>query len=108
MEKKLLDKFIRLLGDEVSGDWIIIGGSVLPWLGASFRHTEDIDIVGPKNSTQKDTLTIMEIAQTLGLPIEAINQAASFFFYRILDWEKNLILIHKGSKASIFRPNATL
>lgn len=108
MDKKILNKFIKLLGDKVSGNWILIGGSVLPWLEVSFRHTEDIDIVGPKSSTQEDSLCIMEIAQELGLPIEAINQAASFFFYRISNWEKNLMLIHKGSKASIFRPDATL
>lgn len=108
MDKKLLDKFIQLLGEKVSGNWIIIGGSVLPWLGASCRHTKDIDIVGPKDSSQMDTLLIMEIAQSLGLPIEAINQAAAFFLYRISDWEKNIVLIYKGHKASVFRPNATL
>ena len=108
MEKKLLEKFIHLLADQVEGKWILIGGSVLPLLEASFRHTQDIDIVGPPLSTQKDTLTLMEIAQTLGLPIEAINQAASFFLYKIPNWEKELVLIHKSSKASIFRPSATL
>ncbi|MBI3018818.1 MAG: hypothetical protein HYY61_02890 [Deltaproteobacteria bacterium] len=108
MEKKLLEKFIHLLANKVDGKWIIIGGSVLPLLEASFRHTQDIDIVGPSSSTQKDTLTLMEIAQSLGLPIEAINQAASFFLYKIPNWEKELVLIHKSPKASIFRPSATL
>ncbi len=108
MEKKLLEKFIHLLVNKVEGKWIIIGGSVLPLLEASSRPTQDIDIAGPPQSTQKDTLTLMEIAQSLGLPIEAINQAASFFLYKIPNWEKELVLIHKSSKASIFRPSATL
>lgn len=108
MEKKLLEKFIHLLANKVQGKWIIIGGSVLPLLEASFRHTQDIDIVGPPNSTQTDTFTLMEIAQSLGLPIEAINQAASFFLYKIPNWEKELVLIHKNAKTSIFRPSATL
>src|SRR3989344_3724351 len=108
MEKKILEKFIHLLSDKVEGKWIIMGGCVLPLLEASSRYTQDIDIAGPSSSTQKDTLTLMEIAQTLGLPVEAINQAASFFLYKIPDWEKELVLIHKSPKASIFRPSATL
>ena len=108
MEKKLLEKFIHLLANKVEGKWIIIGGSVLPLLEASFRHTQNIYILSPPQSTQKDTLTLMEIAQSLGLPIEAINQAASFFLYKIPNWEKELVLIHKSSKTYIFRPSATL
>ncbi len=108
MDTKLLKKFIKLLGERVSGDWIILGGTVLPLLQASSRYTKDIDLAPPLGATQKDTLTLMEIAESLHLPIEAINQAAGFFLYRIPNWQKEIILFHEGTKATIFRPSATL
>ena len=108
MDKQILKKFVRYLGEKVSGKWIMIGGCVLPLLEASDRYTKDIDIVGPLKATNEDTLTLIHIAQTLGLPIETINQSASFFLYKIENWEEEIILIHQGSKASVYRPSATL
>ncbi|MEI6399611.1 MAG: hypothetical protein WCO71_12655, partial [Pseudomonadota bacterium] len=55
-----------------------------------------------------DILTLMEISQSLGLPIEAINQAGAFFLHKIQNWENKLILVHKEQKASIYRPNLEL
>lgn len=108
MDSKFLKKFIKILGKRVKGDWIILGGTVLPLLEASSRHTKDIDLAAPLHATQKDILTLMDIAESLHLPIEAINQAAGFFLYRIPDWQKEIILFHKGTKANVFRPSATL
>lgn len=108
MDKKILDKFLHLLGEKVSGNWVIMGGAVLPLLEASSRYTQDIDVAGPSKSTVEESLALMEIAQSLGLPIEAVNQAAAFFLHKIPNWEKDIILLHKGSKAHIYRPTATL
>ena len=108
MDRKLLHRFVKLMADRVRGQWVIIGGAVLPLLDASSRYTEDIDIVGPSSSTQKDTLALMNIAQELKLPIEAINQAASFFLHKISRWQDELVLIHKGKGIRIFRPTPTL
>ena len=108
MNKKILNRFIHILGEKGQGRWIIIGGSVLPFLEASSRYTKDIDLAGPSTSTQNDTLLLMKIAQSLGLPIEAINQAGAFFLYKIPEWEKEIILIHKGPSATIYRPSAML
>ncbi len=108
MDKKLLDRFLHLLGDKVSGNWVILGGSVLPLLEASTRYTQDIDLAGPPKATTADSLALMEIAESLGLPIEAVNQAAAFFLHKISGWDKEIILLHTGSKAKIYRPTATL
>lgn len=108
MNPKLMKKFVKILGERVSGEWIILGGTVLPLLEASSRTTNDIDVAAPLNATQKETLLLMDIAKSLQLPIEAINQAAGFFLYRIPDWKKELVLFHKGKKATVFRPSATL
>jgi hypothetical protein len=37
-----------------------------------------------------------------------VNSAADFFVRRISDWRDQLIELHRGSRATIFRPTATL
>jgi hypothetical protein len=95
-------------GDRLSGDWVILGGAVLHLLNLDIRVTTDIDIAGPVTATTKDTIVLMDIASELGLPVEAINQAASYFLFKIAGWEKSLVLIHEGQSARILRPDVNL
>ncbi|MBN2341743.1 MAG: hypothetical protein JXX29_06500 [Deltaproteobacteria bacterium] len=104
----ILQQFIDKAANTLLGDWVIIGGTVLPLIGVGFRVTLDIDIAGPKQHNASQTLALMEIASELGLPVEAVNQAGAFFLHRIDGWENNLALVKKGERASIFRPNVTL
>jgi hypothetical protein len=106
--EKHLKRFLKIAGNRLSGDWVIIGGSVIPLIGGAYRVTNDIDLSGPETATQKDTVTLMEIAQEIGLPVEAINQAGAFFLKKVPSWRKQLVVVHRGKKASFFRPNATL
>jgi len=108
LNKKTLSAFVRLAANRLQGDWIIMGGSVLPLLGVEHRTTVDIDIAGPSQATMEQTLTLMELANELGLPIETINQAGAFFLQRIEDFNQQLILLRQGKTATIYRPNATL
>jgi hypothetical protein len=50
----------------------------------------------------------MELAAAAGLPIEAVNSAADFYVRRIPDWRQQLVELHRGSRATIYRPSATL
>ena len=50
----------------------------------------------------------MKIAEDLGLPIESINQAGAHFLYKIPNYTKNLVLLYKGKRATIYRPNTML
>lgn len=108
IDQRTLQKFVKKVGERLSGKWIIMGGSLLSLMQISERYTEDIDIVGPLQSSQKEMLVLMEIAQELRLPIEAINQAAGFFLYRIQYWNKELVLLHRGPKGEVYRPTVTL
>jgi len=108
IDDKLLWRFVKRVGERLSGDWVLIGGTVLPLLGVKKRITLDIDICGSLSSTQSDSLRLMEIALELGLPVEAINQAGSHFLHRIKDYSKHLVELHRGKKARIYRPDATL
>ncbi len=105
---KLVDRFVDLVLKELEGDWVIIGGVVPYLLGSSERPTLDIDIAGPDEATQADTLKLMDIAQTLGLPVESINQAASFFLKKIPGWQKQLVLIRSNQHCKVYRPNIEL
>ncbi len=108
IDETLVKRFAKLTADRLSGKWVIIGGSVLPLMGAGHRVTNDIDLAGPKQATQGDMIRLYEIAEELGLPIEAVNQAASFFIQKIPGWEKNLVAVCKGTKGVVFRPTVRL
>lgn len=103
---KILDQFLKLMGEKLSGEWIIIGGTVLPMLGINHRITVDIDVAS-KNK-KEETLKLMAIADELGLSVETINQSGAYFLYQIESFEKNLLPLYKGSRSEIYRPNLWL
>ena len=106
MDRNLLDRFLDLAVDRLDGDWVILGGMVLPLVGIQHRVTLDIDVAGPEGNRQ--TLELLEIAQSIGLPPEAVNQAAAFFLHRIPGWGQHLVPVRRGLRAVFHRPAATL
>ncbi len=108
LDKKILKKFIKIAGNTLNGNWVLIGGTVLPLLEVDYRATVDIDLISTIPTQQNQTLKLMEIAENLGLPIESVNQAAAFFLYRIKDFNHHLLLLHQGKTCKIFRPNLYL
>lgn len=105
----IMNLFFRKADSVLDGEFAILGGSVLPLVGINTRVTLDIDLVNiDQESSGQNVLKLMEIAQELGLPIEAINQAAAFFVYRIPGWEKNLIKVFDGKRTQFYRTNTTL
>lgn len=109
LDSEFLKIFLTTATDELKGEWVLIGGTLLPALGIDHRVTTDIDLVSinSKDSTQA-TLQLMELAEKLGLAIETINQAASYFLEKIPNYKDSLVLLHSGKKGKIYRPNATL
>jgi uncharacterized nucleotidyltransferase DUF6036 len=108
VDGSLLQRFLSLAGERLRGDWVVIGGCVLPLRGVEHRATLDIDIAGPDTAGMSETLLLFGIAEELGLPVEAINQAGALFLRRVPDWESMLIEVHRGSTATIRVPDATL
>ncbi len=108
IDKKTLQKFLTTAGETLHGDWILIGGTVLPLLGIDSRPTVDIDLIALEKSGMEETLQLMEMAEKLGLAVESINQAGAYFLKKIPEYKKNLLLLHKGKTAKIFRPNLYL
>ncbi|OFZ15982.1 MAG: hypothetical protein A2Z20_03190 [Bdellovibrionales bacterium RBG_16_40_8] len=85
-----------------------MGGALLPALGLEVRSTVDIDLVGCGKKEMGQTLEIMKIAEDLGLPIDTINQAATYFLNKVGYKKNDLILLYKGRKAKIYRPSLEL
>lgn len=108
VSKKLLQNFLQLAAKELKGDWVLLGGTVLPLISSNQRVTTDIDLVGIGDPKQSETLKLMSIAEKLGLPPEAINQAAALFLKRIKGFEKHLVPIAESRNASIYRPDIVL
>ena len=50
----------------------------------------------------------MELAESLGLPVDAINQAAAFFVEKCGYESSDLLVLKKGKHATIFRPSVNL
>jgi len=106
LEGRVLDRFLTLAGDRLRGDWVLIGGMVLPLVGIEHRVTMDIDLAGPEGNQQ--TLELLQLAAEIGLPPEAVNQAAGYFLHGIPGWADHLIRVRSGRTATFHRPDATL
>lgn len=105
----LMKKFIDLASKRLTGDWLILGGTVLPVLGVDHRATVDVDLVGDDGiASQEQMLKLMEIAEELGLPVEAINSAGAHFLRKIAGHRAHWIELKKGPGATIYRPDLVL
>lgn len=105
---EILERFVSEAADRLEGEWVVIGGSALPLMGAAERPTADIDVAGPDDATLAQTIVLLEIAEELGLPVESINQAGSFFLRRIEGWRDHVVPVRKGPRTTILRPDTTL
>jgi len=108
LDSKILKKFLTLASDQLTGNWILIGGTLLPALGLDVRSTMDIDFVAEDTESTNQTLLLMGIAEQLKLPVETINQTGAYFLKKIPDYKERLILMKQGKQASIFRPELDL
>ena len=109
INSKLMKKFIAKVLTNLEGEWVIIGGTVLSLLGIDERVTMDIDMVAINNKqSNSQSIKLMEIAESLGLPVEAINQAGEYFLSKVDGFQDHLILFDQSKKCKIYRPDAYL
>ncbi|MBY0384464.1 hypothetical protein K2X05_04825 [bacterium] len=108
LDAKLLQEFLKLAGDKLNGEWLLIGGTLLPAVGLQVRSTVDIDLARIGKIDNSQTPSLMTIADSLGLPVETINAAASFFLRQVQYDKNDIILLLKGRGAKIFRPSLSL
>jgi hypothetical protein len=108
VKNRILEKLVKKALQDLQGDWVVIGGTVLPLVGVEYRTTVDIDMIPMHDKGNESMLALMELADAIGLPVEAINSAGLFFLKKIPDWKKRLVLQAESKKCRIYRPNFDL
>lgn len=106
-DRSRIAALLALAGERLDGEWLLIGGAAAAAWFSPTRTTEDVDLIGLAG-TQDERFALMELAGEAALPIEAVNSAGDFFVRKIADWRDQLVVLHRGSRATIFRPTATL
>lgn len=106
-DKARIEQLLALATEQLEGDWLLIGGAAAAaWFSAA-RTTEDVDLVSLAG-TSAQRLALMNLADSAGLPIEAVNSAADFFVRKIDGWRDELVPLVRGPRTTIYRPSATL
>ncbi len=108
LNAQLLEKFLKLAARKLEGKWLLVGGTLLPAVGLDIRSTMDIDLLGLGKKEASQALELMELSDSLGLPVETVNQAAAFFLKKAGYEEKDLLPLLNGPKATIYRPSVHL
>jgi hypothetical protein len=102
-----IERIVGAIADGLDGDWVLVGGALAALTIDGRRTTEDVDVFGLQGVAE-ERYALMELAGSLGLPVEAVNSAADFFVRRIPDWKSELRVLRKGARATVHRPSATL
>jgi hypothetical protein len=106
-DRSRIEALLQLAGERLDGEWLLIGGTAAAAWFAPARTTEDLKLIG-LGGTQAERFALMDLAVDAAIPIEAVNSVADFFVRRIPGWRDDLVPLVRGSRATIYRPNATL
>lgn len=106
-DRTRIQELLELAGERLAGEWLLIGGGAAASWFAPARTTEDLDLIGLLG-TQDERFALMQLAEDAAIPVEAVNSAADFFVRKIPNWRDQMVPLHQGSNATIYRPSATL
>jgi hypothetical protein len=106
-DKARIEELLAAASEQLDGKWLLIGGAAAATWFSVTRTTEDVDLMGLAG-TAAERLALMNLATSLGLPVEAVNSAADFFVRKIDGWRDELVPLVTGPRATIYRPTATL
>lgn len=109
IDSKLMKRLVKEALQELEGEWLVIGGTVLPLMGVDHRVTVDIDLVNLDfKKSNEGLLKLMAIAERLKLPVEAVNQAGAYFVSQVKDLRSHLVVFAKSKQCTVFRPDVYL
>ena len=111
MDTSDIEKILNYLCQELGGEWLIAGGSLVRLAFDSSRGTEDLDLMRVKDSAQSNDASRNKLYQWLiarGLGPEWVNDAMEPFVREADGWEGQLVLLREGTKGKIYRPSLTL
>lgn len=104
LNARLLREFLKQAGNSLTGNWLLVGGTLLPAVGLDVRSTVDIDLVGLGEKERGQGLELMRLCDALGFPVETINSAATFFVNEVGFDKSDILPLYRGSSATIHRP----
>jgi hypothetical protein len=91
----------------LTGDWLLVGGALASIWFSPGRVTEVVDLIG-LGGTNAERLALMELASSVGLPVEAVNSAADYFVQKTPGWQAELEVLRATERMRILRPTPTL
>ena len=90
----------------LTGEWLLVGGALASiWFNPA-RVTEDVDLIGLAG-TNAERRALMELASSVGLPVEAVNSAADYFVQKTPGWRGELEVLRATEHLTILRPTPT-
>lgn len=107
LAQTVLRAFLAEAETRLRGEWVLLGASVLCFLGIA-RPTADIDLAKLEGFSKKDQFALMDAALAIGLAPETVNSAAGYFLSKIPDFKSELVELSRRSGFTLYRPNATL
>ncbi len=107
LSKERILRLVEAAGEQLTGDWVLVGGALAALWFAADRVTVDVDLISLPDRPER-RYELMDFALAQGLPLEVVNSAADFFLRRVPGWADELQLLHAGTRARIFRPTPTL
>jgi hypothetical protein len=111
VDSQTVEALLSDLCQNVGGDWLLAGGSLVLIEFGGGRPTEDIDIVNLTHPTLSPVASQTELfraALRLGLSAENVNSPVGFFVNEIPGWQSHLVEMRTGPKGRIFRPDLAL
>ena len=111
IESKTVEEILNYLCNDLGGEWLLTGGSLVRLKFDAQRGTEDMDLVGITHPALSDTAARNELYRWLigrGLGPEWVNTAVEPFVREVPQWESETVEIQRGPKGRIVRPTLTL
>lgn len=107
LDRQRISELLDQLGERLTGQWLLVGGALVSVWVEPRRVTQDIDLIGIAGE-QSERLALMDVVDSLGLPIEAVNSAADYFVHRIPDWKNEIEVLRRYPHCVLYRPTPTL
>jgi hypothetical protein len=95
MEAKLLEQILTYLCDELGGEWLLTGGSL-------------VRIDHPSLSDEAARNALFRWLIDRGLGPEWVNTAVEPFVREVPSWEQELAVLREGARGRVYRSNLTL
>lgn len=111
MDSLTIETILDYLRNELGGDWLLTGGSLVRLSFDASRGTEDVDlmrIAHPSLSDEASRNALFRWLIARGLGPEWVNSTVEPFVREVSEWRDEIVPLLDGPKGRIFRPTLTL